>query len=457
MRTPFMLAAKPSAFAILLAVAGGCREKPRDPTPPAFERESGASESAAQAPPARPPEPARCREVKPGALFSIGEAAPAAEASADADEEADEPIAMPFSAELGGAVGLKDGFAVGVLQSQKRGQRVSVALIGADGSGRQLEIGIVHGDVEPPAVTALGDRAVVLFGDSDAGGATLRSAVVPSGADKAQPGPELVDVEREAGAALAALKDEVLVAFSRAPKGKPRLLTARFKPGAAEFTPPETVAQQTAETPRLAPRPGGAWLGWIEQHPLPKAARKPSSDAGDEEPGGLELGPRSLRIVALDGAGKPLGPPLALTPSDSRVLAFELAPWADGGAIVAWRQGTAAPGVEGGALHLAHVKPDGTSDPATIEDVELDAGVPSLLADPAPRAPGQLVWLAAGGGNESARFALITGSGTTLSPLVGDKLLGTAELIAVHGGRLLAARPRRTAQDLFVLECSVAP
>ncbi len=455
-----MLARRFTAFAILLAVAGGCREKPR-PTPLAFEQEPGSAESSAVVPSAKPPEPSRCREVKPGSLFAVGEAAAAREPPADAaeDEEPDEPIAMPFAAELGGAVGLGGGFAVGVLQSQKRGQRVSVALLGADGSGRLLEIGIVHGDVEPPALTALGDRAVLLYGDSDAAGATLKSAVVVAKADKALPGPELVEVERDAGAALTAVgKDEILVAFSRAPKGKPQLMTARFRPGpGSAFSEPEVVAAQAAESPRLTPRPGGAWLGWIEQHPVSKPKKNLASDAGEEEPGGLELGPRSLRMVPLDGAGKPLGAPLVLSGEGSHVMAFELAPWADGGAIVAWRDDKAAPGVEGGALQLAHVKPDGSREAGELDDAEIGAGVPSLIADPAPRAPGQLVWLAAGGGNEATRFGLLTGSGTALTPLAADKLLGTAELIAVQGGRLLAARPRRTARDLFLLECSVAP
>ncbi len=456
-----MLATRLSALAILLSMAAACREKPRELPPPAVEQEPGTVESSAAVPSAKPPEPARCREVKAGSLFAVGEAAPAREPPPDAtdDDEADEPIAMPFAAELGGAVGLGGGFAVGVLQTQKRGQRVSVALLGADGSGRLLEIGTVHGDVEPPAVAVLGDRAVLLYGDSDAAGATLKSAVVGAKADKALLGPELALVERDAGADLTALgQDEVLVVFSRTTKGKPRLLTARFRPGpAGAFSEPETVAAQAAESPRLTSRPGGAWLGWIEQHPLAKPASKTKTDAGDEEPGGLELGPRTLRIVALDGGGRPLAAPLALSGPDSHVVTFELAPWADGGAIVAWRDDQAAPGVEGGALHLAHVKADGSSEAGELDDAEISAGVPSLLTDPAPRAPGQLVWLAAGGGNESTRLGLLTGSGTTLTPLAGDKLLGTAELIAVQGGRLLAARPRGTARDLFLLECNVAP
>ncbi|HEV8245523.1 MAG TPA: hypothetical protein VGP93_07135, partial [Polyangiaceae bacterium] len=68
---------------------------------------------------------------------------------------------------------------------------------------------------------------------------------------------------------------------------------------------------------------------------------------------------------------------------------------------------------------------------------------------------GSLVWIAAGGGNEATRFGMLTGSGTALTALVSDKLVATAELVGVHGGLLLAARPRRTARDLFLLECSV--
>jgi hypothetical protein len=455
-----MLASKHTALAIVLAGLGvaGCREKPRDPQPPPADGEPADPEPSADAPKAPPAEPARCREVRAGSLFSVGDAGKRELPTGVDDAEDEDPIAMPFAAELGSAVGFGGGFAVGVLQAQQRGQRVSAAVLGADGSGRLIEIGTVHGDVEPPVLTVLGERLVVLHGDSDAGGAVLRTALVGPGADKAVPGPELVGVERDAGAGLLAVGGEIVVAFSRAQKGKPRLSTARFRPGASEFSAPEMVAAQAAESPHLAARPGGAWLAWIEQHPLPEAVKKrAAADAGDEEPGGLETGPRSLRIVGLDAQGKPSGAPLALTKNDSHVLAFELAPWPDGGAVVAWRDDPTAPGVEGGSLHLAHVKPDGTTELGALDDAELGAGVPSLLVDPAPRAPGTLVWLAAGGGNETTRFGLLTGSGTNLTPLAADKLLGTAELIGVHGGVLLAARPRGTARELYALECQAGP
>jgi hypothetical protein len=445
-----MLVSKPTALAILLAVAAGCREKAGATS---GNEPSTRPEPSAERPPAKPPEPARCRELAPGSLFPVGEDSGATPRAGE-EEEGDEALTMPYAAEIGGAVGLGGGFAVSVLTSQKQGQRVSLVLLSEGGSGRLVEIGTVHGDVDAPAVTAVGDRAVVLFGDSDAAGATLRTAVVARDGEKAVRGPELVDVERDAGAALGSLGDAAVVAFSRAPKGKPELLTARFRPG-EPLGKPETVALQAAESPELAMRPGGAWLGWIEQHPLPKAQARDAGD--DEEPGGIDLGPRSLRVAKLDKAGKPLGTPLALTGDDSHVLAFELSPWANGGVLVAWRDDpAAAPGVEGGALHVAHVKPDGTVERSEL-GLELGAGVPGLLYDAAPRSPGQLVWLAAGGGTEATRFGLVTGSGTSVTELSADRTLGTAELVAVHGGRLLAARPRRTAQDLFLLECSIRP
>jgi hypothetical protein len=444
-----MLVSKPTVLAMALALAAGCREKSGAPS---GQKPRARTEPSAEGLPAKPPEPARCREVKPGSLYPVGDDRAAAQRGRD--EDADEALTAPFAAEIGGAVALGSGFAVAVLTSQKQGQKVSVVLLDEQGSGRSIEIGTVHGDVEAPAITAVGQRAVVLFGDSDAGGATLRTAVVAAGGGKAMRGPELLDVERDAGAALGSLGDAAVVAFSRAPQGKPELLTATFRPGEPLSTP-RTIASHAAESPELAPRPGGAWLGWIEQHPLP---REEARDAGgDEEPGGIDLGPRSLRVVALETAGKPLGAPLAVTGDDSHVLAFELAPWADGGVLMAFRDDpAAAPGVEGGALHVAHVKPDGTIERAELS-LELGAGVPGLLHDTAPRSPGQLVWLAAGGGTEGTRFGLITGSGTAVTPLGADPKLGTAELVGVHRGRLLAARPRRTAQDLFLLECSVAP
>ncbi len=131
---------------------------------------------------------------------------------------------------------------------------------------------------------------------------------------------------------------------------------------------------------------------------------------------------RALRLVSLDAAGKPQGAPLSLTKADSHVLSFELAPWPDGGAVLARRDDPAAPGVEGGAPKLAHVRPDGSVENGQVEG-ELGAGVPSLLVDPEPRSPGSVAWLVAGGGSESTRFGLLTGNGTTVTELTDDPLL----------------------------------
>ena len=446
-----------------LALSAGCRKKTAAPAPPSEFDEPSAQESpegvssASKAPP-----PERCREVNKGTLFAVGDIEASKQNDVPEPLEGEEPIeaiAMPFGVELGGVTGYKAGFAVGLLQSRRQGQRASIALIRADGSGRTVELDAVHGDVEAPHIAASPDTLVVLFGDQDAAGATLRTALLPLDAERPSFGPEILSVDRTSGAALAVSGNTALIAFSELAKGKSQLTTVRF--GVDDKKAAARVAIDTqkrdVESPRLCERPGGFWLGWVEQLPAPpaKAGPKntPQGNELDEERAGLELGPRALRLVSLDAAGKPLGAPLSLTKPDSYVLSFEMAPWPDGGAVLAWRDEPAAPGVEGGALKLAHVRPDGSVETGQVEG-ELGAGVPSLLVDSEPRSPGSVVWLAAGGGSEPTRFGLLTGNGTSVTELTDDPGLGLTELVGVRGGRLLAARPRQTAQDLFLLECA---
>jgi hypothetical protein len=441
------------------SLCAGCRKKTPLPAPPSELDEPGAQESAEPARSAKPSVPERCREVNPGTLFAVGDARSSRSDSSDLDEEAEEPIAMPFGVELGGVTGYKAGFAAGLLQSRRQGQRAAVALIRPDGSGRTVELDAVHGDVEPPLVAAAEDALVVLFGDQDAAGATLRTAFLPFDAERASFGPELVSVDRVSGAALAASSDSALIAFSEIVKGKSQFSTVRLGLSDKKLGPRVVIdtEKHDVESPLLTTRPGGYWLAWVEQLPAPPgkggAKSTPQGDEALEELGGLALGPRALRVVSLDSSGKPLGAPLSLTKPDSHVLSFELAPWPDGGAVLAFRDDPTGPGVEGGALQLAHVRPDGSVETGQVEG-ELGAGVPALLFDTEPRSPGEVVWLAAGGGGEPTRFGLLTGNGTSVTELSGDPRVALAELVAVRGGRLLAARPRQTAQDLFVLECS---
>jgi hypothetical protein len=457
---------KPRVLLLMLlgavALSTSCRKKTALPAPPS-EFDDSAQESAEPTASAAKPAPKeRCHEVNKGTLFAVGDIEAAKQNEVPEPFEGEEPyeaIAMPFGVELGGVTGYKAGFAAGLLQSRRQGQRASVALIRADGAGRTVELDAVHGDVEAPEVAAAPDTLVVLFGDQDAAGATLRTALLPFDAERPSFGPEILSVDRTSGAALAVSGNTALIAFSELSKEKSQLTTVRFGLDDKKLAPRVVIDTQKrdVESPRLCQRPGGFWLGWVEQLPAPpaKAGQKktPQSDDSDGERAGLELGPRALRLVSLDAAGKPQGAPLSLTKADSHVLSFELAPWPDGGAVLAWRDDPAAPGVEGGALQLAHVRPDGSVETGQVEG-ELGAGVPSLLVDSEPRSAGSVVWLAAGGGSEVTRFGLLTGNGTSVTELTDDPSVGLAELVGVRGGRLLAARPRQTAQDLFLLECA---
>src|SRR5258706_15607284 len=116
---------------VALATFVACKHKSPPAVPIVIESddEALAQESSSKVNAKAPAEPSRCREVRAGASFTIGESEPARDSAAKGevdDQDEDDPVAMPFEAELGGVVGFRGGFAVGVLHSQKRGQLVEV-------------------------------------------------------------------------------------------------------------------------------------------------------------------------------------------------------------------------------------------------------------------------------------------------------------------------------------------
>src|SRR5262245_35476475 len=91
----------PVALWALLATVVSCKHKSAPVQPIAIENDDGtpAQEPSAKSRAKPPAEPARCRELRAGALFSIGESEPARDSAPQVDgndEDEDEPIAMPF-------------------------------------------------------------------------------------------------------------------------------------------------------------------------------------------------------------------------------------------------------------------------------------------------------------------------------------------------------------------------
>jgi hypothetical protein len=131
------------------------------------------------------------------------------------------------------------------------------------------------------------------------------------------------------------------------------------------------------------------------------------------------------------------------------VLLYDVAPLASGGLLVAARSDSAAPGVEGGALLLSEVGPDGSVHEERLDDDELGAGAPALLVEGDAKLPGP--WLAMSAPSDATRLGLARGRNTTL---LADALLGHAEVIAVSAGNFLVQRARGRSVTLEALQCS---
>ncbi len=438
------MAYRPGLLLAVVAVLGaGCKKHA-----PAAEQAPSASASV---PPARAAP--RCRAAAPGASFTIGDPG----SRTPSDEDGGDDIALPFAVDVGSAVGYDGGFAVSALRSQKGATSAVIALVGADGgSGRIVDLGKVFGDVDPPRLVARDGHVIVGLPGNDAGGSTLRLVSVEPSPDKPDVkwGAEFSQGHDESqvfGIELGA-KRGVMVWDEWDKSAKHSVIRATsFAPGdISNATHAKTVSPKDddAEAPRVVARPGGFWLAWISH-----SAAAGKSDAGAPEPV-VELGNRSLSLVPLDDNGVATASPTAVTGKASHVLVFDLAPAPDGGALLAWRDDEASPGVEGRIVRIAHVKPGGSVDASVIDDEKVGAGVPSLIVDrDAPKTAGQAAWLALAGVSDATRLAALGADGRVTDRLATEPLLRRAEPLAMLAGKILLAEPRGLAMDLSVVTC----
>ena len=447
----------------------GCKAKPQPA--PAPTRTPSAHPSAA------PPAPERCREVGPGPSLTVGEAerAPRAAAEdADAGDEEEDQAELPFAARVEAAVALGSEFAMGGLSTQGGKTEAFVALVPFDGKpGRRVGLGPVHGDVDPPLVAGRAASLLVATADMDAGGGMLRLTRLPAGADKTSGELSITGVDHDAGAALAEGEHGALLVWGAASKHGVALKALGVDPETLAGPGPALDLKGTlgAESPVLLARPGGYWLAWVSEEPLADAgahrdagvhaglaargAAGLSKDGGASEEVGslLDAGPRTLLALPLDGAGKPLAAPRAVS-ARARVVGFAAALSADGALALTWRNDEASPGVENGPPELARVALDGAVLRGKMDDEELTAGTPALVAD--PKAGGR-VWVGLESASEGTRVGLLAASGLGLEALTGDRLLRGAELLAAGEGKLLVGRSRGRAVELEVLECKPSP
>jgi hypothetical protein len=439
----------------------GCKAKPKpNSVPPA---PSASASSAAVLPAA----PEHCRALGTGASLLVGEVdRPAREPGADPDtDDGDDGEALqPFATRVDSAFALGNDFAVGGLSTHRATTEAFLALVPLDGSpGRRVGLGAVHGDVDPPLVTGQSDTLLVAVADMDAGGGMLRVSAVDGGAAKPHGELSITGVEHDAGAAFAAGEHGALLVWGARGKHGTVLKTLAVNPDKLSGTPAgdELKGSDDAESPVLVARPGGFWLAWVAE----QAASPLHTDAGAHDAGAhdapsdgperlVDVGSRTLMVLSLDANGKPTGAPHAVSGARAHVVGFSAALLPDAALSLTWREDDAAPGVESGPPELARVGLDGAVQRAKVEDEELSAGLPSLLADPKP---GGDVWVALDSASEGTRVGVLSPTGLKLTALVGDRLLRGADLLAAADKKLLVSRSRGRAVELGVLACKLEP
>ena len=456
-----------SVWALCSAGLVGCKKKAALPPAPQPElSDDGPENSQSAGPPTRRaspspgPVPARCRELPQAAPFRIGELANERGTPSEAEDggpDDDDEVPDPYAVELGPARADTQGFTLSALRSVKGQTHALIAVVGADAtSGKVIDLGVVHGDPDPPLFVAHGQDLLLVTPDTDAGGGMLRVGVLRDARGSAglKWGQELTSVRRDSTFALEASGDRALLAYATEASGKIRVFGVLLDPNNPnqKLVPePLTAAGADVDSPRLAVRSGGYWLAVARSLDAPKA--KPKSqvrDAGSDSVDGdslLDIGTRRIELTKLDAQGKAVSSALVVTTPAARPMSFELAAAADGSAYVGFRGDDTTPGAAGGALQLIHVKLDGSFAKLELSGESNGTGTPSFLSDSST--PDKL-WLSAAGESGATFFGRVAEH----SALAGDSVVRGGDLIAARDGKLLLARSKGTAAELSLLTCN---
>ncbi|MEM1031334.1 MAG: hypothetical protein AAF928_08035 [Myxococcota bacterium] len=425
-------------------------------------------------PPRRPNAP-RCRAHGPADGYTVRAEAPVRPAYPDATSESPSPSSppaprapaappltgddddddatppwLPFSVALGRGValtgGAEGGYAVGVKRERDGATWAEVAVVEANGGGGRL-IGLSRsrGDVDAPLVVGGPRGWVAGFLEPHAGGLDLR-LVGPDGEGGLTWGTRLpqgrdaslaFDVALGPRGGIAAW-DEVTDDRARGTVTvasiEPETLVAR---GEVASRSGEEV---DAELPRVVRRGEGFWLFYI--------ARDPVADGDDGERlegrfAAERIVPSWVEVVPLDAGGAPTGAPLVITGRDGHVLAYDVAPGAEGGAVVVWRDDDTPSGAHGGDVFTVAVGPSGPGAVQPVSSEAVGAGVPDLEGE----------FLALTDARGRLQLAPFAPTGIVTGPLQREPRLGRGQLVAAAGPVLLVAQPRGRDVTLFTVAC----
>lgn len=463
-----------AAVAVVVGVGWVIGRSAEDPdvadlAPPPLPGEVPLSPSASASAARSAPAP-RCAPVVKDESFVVGEAptqradpptdTPPGIPGLDAPATEDDPGASPFAVVLGRGIATKDGFALGALRDGEGGSIASVVRIGPDGrDGRVIRLARSRGDVEAPVLAAAPDGALlVALLEPNAGGRALRLARVAG--TEVTWGAELTQGRDESlGLDLAASGARAVVAWDEADGDRSRIAVASFPVGdVGTATAARAVSDEKtdAESPRLVARPGGFWLAYVARGGAAKRAERPreaidavDDDEVDEEAGGERIEASWIEILPLDELGAGSGGAARVTPREGTVLGFDVAPGADGGAVIAWRDDASPTGGGGGTVRVAYVGPGGVGEARPLIDEDVDDGVPELLG----LASGS-GWVAVSSIKGAHALARVDDRGTVLGPVANEPSLGQGEPVAAIADRLLLATPEGRAVRFRVVACA---
>lgn len=398
------------------------------------------------------------KEQAPSALATDGGAAMIAEPLPRCRADGAQ-VALPGEDVLVGDVAIGPaGIAVGVVRRDGAKHVASVVRAPLDlGAVRVIDVGPARGDDPPPSPRWNGDKAFVAFytKTADAGWTReLRIARMEEGsvgetiASVVQQHDESLAFDLawgEGGSALVAWdEDAPPKEDGGAQKGIDRGFVKVRSLGEGGRTRVASPESSDAEMPRLLPRPGGFWLGWL--------AKKTEETQGSYDEGpGEKRAYRWVEVVALDARGEPTSPVRRVSPEKGRAVAFELAS-NDDGRLVVLVQDEAAPGEGAGGRIVRHVALD-----ERIESEDLvDAGVGQAIAELAPVASASDGrWLAWHDGSDRVHLLPLAGKLTAASPSSPEPALDGARVIgAASSDHLYAIVSKPPAMELRRFACA---
>lgn len=344
--------------------------------------------------------------------------------------------------EIGDAVAVADGWAVGMLHRVGSARVAAIAFLPAEATAvRVVDLAPTLGDAPPPHLAARGtDVLAASYAVSKRTDVReLALYAVPKGGD-----PRLIaTIPQQRDDSFAFDLAPGLVVWDEASAGpSPRgviraaeLLAGDQVGPAHDVSPPDS----DAEMPRLSPAAHGYDVFWL--------ARRPEGQLSDAAATAEAVGDvRSYSWLESSGS-----PPHRLTSATGHVSAYDVQPLAGGDALLVARDDGESVDGSGGSLLRIRVRAGGADPPLALPGDGLGRGAPVFVDGPA-------AWLSWIGPHEAARLLPLDANGAPVGPPSAEPELDDARPLALFQGaqvpRILTATPGDAVAQLRVLACA---